>query len=213
MAEALLISTVLLWIVVLLMAVVIFALVRQIGVLYERVAPAGALMMNQTLKVGQPIKQLELLDINGRLITVGGVPRNGKSTLVFFISPTCPVCKTLLPMVKSAHKSENQWLEIILASDGDHHDHESYIARYDLARFSYISSEILGRSYGVSKLPYAVLIDEQGKVASMGIINSREHLESLFESKERGVASLQEYIHRAVAVDSDQQAPASGNSH
>lgn len=206
MVEALLVSNILLWIVVVVMGVIIFALVRQIGVLYERVAPAGALMMNQTLEVGQEIKKLDLLDIDGNLITVGGVPENGKSKLVFFVSPTCPVCKTLLPVVKSADKNEQKWLEIILASDGDHHDHKSYIAEHELANFTYISSEILGRSYGVSKLPYAVLIDEQGKVASMGIVNSREHLESLFESKERGIASIQEYINGP--ADSEQEASA-----
>ena len=43
-------------------------------------------------------------------------------------------------------------------------------------------------------MPYAVLIDEHNTISSMGIINSREHLESLFEAKERGVGSLQEYI-------------------
>ena len=48
--------------------------------------------------------------------------------------------------------------------------------------------------WGVAKLPYAVLLDEQGKVASLGLVNTREHLESLFEAKERGVASLQDYL-------------------
>ena len=47
---------------------------------------------------------------------------------------------------------------------------------------------------------YAVLLDDQGVVLARGIINSREHLESLFEAKKLGVASLQEYLedrHRA----------------
>ena len=151
-------------------------------------------MINQTLKVGGEAPSLDLQDINGGLVTIGGVPENGKSKLLFFVSPTCPVCKTLLPVVKSADKSEKDWLEVILASDGENNDHRGYIRAHELEKFTYISSEILGRSYGVSKLPYAVLIDEQGKIASMGIINSREHLESLFESKERGVASIQDYI-------------------
>ncbi len=194
MIEALIISNILLWVVIVIMGVMLFALVRQIGVLYERVAPAGALMINQTLKVGGEAPSLDLQDINGGLLTIGGVPENGKSKLLFFVSPTCPVCKTLLPVVKSADKSEKDWLEVILASDGENNDHRGYIKAHQLEKFTYISSEILGRSYGVSKLPYAVLIDEQGKIASMGIINSREHLESLFESKERGVASIQDYI-------------------
>ena len=194
MVEALIISNILLWVVVVVMGVMLFALVRQIGVLYERVAPAGALMINQNLKVGGEAPSLDLQDINGGLITIGGIPENKKSKLIFFVSPTCPVCKTLLPVVKSATKSEKDWLDFILASDGENNDHKGYINEHKLESFTYISSEILGRSYGVSKLPYAVLIDEQGKIASMGIINSREHLESLFESKESGVASIQDYV-------------------
>lgn len=201
MVEALIISNILLWIVIVIMGLMLFALVRQIGVLYERVAPAGALMINQNLKVGGEAPSLDLQDIKGGLVTIGGVPENGKSKLLFFVSPTCPVCKTLLPVVKSATKSEKDWLEVILASDGENNDHNAYINEHKLEQFIYISSEILGRSYGVSKLPYAVLIDEQGKIASMGIINSREHLESLFESKERGVASIQEYIKTYSAND------------
>ena len=60
----------------------------------------------------------------------------------------------------------------------------------------FVLSEGLGRALSVSKLPYAVLLDEEGRVASLGLVNSREHLESLFEAKERGVASLQEYLSR-----------------
>ena len=65
---------------------------------------------------------------------------------------------------------------------------------HNLESQQYVISEVLGRTYGVGKLPYAVLIDEQGKIASMGIVNSREHLESLFEAKEHQVASIQEYM-------------------
>ena len=52
-------------------------------------------------------------------------------------------------------------------------------------------------SYGISKLPYGVLIDENGRVAAMGIVNSREHLDSQFEAKELEVASIQEYMGRS----------------
>jgi methylamine dehydrogenase accessory protein MauD len=63
-----------------------------------------------------------------------------------------------------------------------------------------VVSELLGKTFGVSKLPYAVLIDERGKIASMGIINSREHLDSLFEAKERKVASIQDYMSKRGTV-------------
>lgn len=57
-----------------------------------------------------------------------------------------------------------------------------------------IVSEKLGKIYGVNKVPYAVVIDELGIIASLGIVNSREHLDNLFEVKERKIASIQDYL-------------------
>jgi len=176
------------------LSLVVFALTRQIGVLYERVAPAGALAMNQNLEVGQLAPEMTLQTISTSLIDIGGVKQENKSQLLFFISPDCPVCKTLLPAIKSAAKAESAWIELVLASDGPSQDHQGYVKQYGLDDFSYVVSEVLGKTYGVAKLPYAVLIDEQGKIASLGIINSREHLDSLFEAKEHNVASIQDYL-------------------
>ena len=52
MTTWLVVAVVLLWCIVIALSLTVFALTRQIGVLYERVAPAGALMVNQALKVG-----------------------------------------------------------------------------------------------------------------------------------------------------------------
>lgn len=195
--ELLVVSNIILWIGLLTMVVVNLALARQIGVLYERIAPAGALMMNQKLTVGAAAPEMTLATLDGQLREVGKAL--DKSQLLFFLSPDCPVCNELTPVLKSAASSEAKWLDVILASDGEQ-DHEAYVKRKGLEGFPYVVSEILGKTYGVAKLPYAVLIDESGKIASMGIINSREHLESLFEAKERKVASIQDYMGRKQAV-------------
>jgi len=190
----LLVSNILLWIAVLLLIVVVFALTRQIGVLYERVAPAGALAINQNLNVGEAAPELALATLDGKMVTIGGVSEEGKSQMIFFASPDCPVCKTLLPALKSAAKAEADWLNLIIGSDGNNQDHKAYVEQYGLQKYPYIVSELLGKTYAVAKLPYAVVIDEQGTLASLGIVNSREHLDSLFEAKERKVASIQEFL-------------------
>jgi len=87
------ISNTLLWILVLVLAAMVFALVRQIGILYERVAPAGALMTGSGLKTGEEIPVFNLETLDGTAIRIGGKNSNGKSMLLFFLSPTCPVCK------------------------------------------------------------------------------------------------------------------------
>jgi hypothetical protein len=44
-----------------------------------------------------------------------------------------------------------------------------------------------------------VLIDGDGVIRAKGLVNTREHLESLLEAKERGVESVQAYLARARA--------------
>ena len=194
MNTALLVSNITLWLLVAGLALTVVALARQIGVLHERIAPAGALMVSGGPKVGEAGPVLDVTDINGRDVCIGAVRTDTKSTLVFFLSPNCPVCKTLLPVLKSSKKSERDWLEIILASDGDAGEQQAFIDEFKLGEFTYILSSNLGLTYQVGKLPFAVLLDHDGIIRSKGLVNSREHLESLFEAKERGVASVQEYI-------------------
>ena len=182
-------SMIVLWIVVITLVVVVLALARQVGVLYERVAPAGALMVNQQLKPGDRAPQMEVLTIDNSKISVG-LPNQ----LLFFLAPDCPICKTLLPILKTLQKSEKD-IDFVLVSDGDD-DHEKFVSEQGLDDFPYTIAETVGRSFGVGKLPYGVLTDENGVISSLGIVNSREHLESLFEARKLGVASIQEYLEK-----------------
>jgi methylamine dehydrogenase accessory protein MauD len=169
------------------------ALARQIGVLHQRIAPAGALALRQPLKLGEPVPEMSLTALDGATLRIGGA-RGGRSQLVLFVSPDCAICESLLPAVRSAQGAERAWLDIVLASDGDVERQLRFVEDNGLGRFPYVLSEQLGRSFGVAKLPYAVLIDEAGKLSATGLVNTREHLESLFVAKERGVASIQQFL-------------------
>jgi methylamine dehydrogenase accessory protein MauD len=191
---ALAISNVVLWVLVVALAAVVLALTRQLGVLHERIAPAGALMLNRGLAVGEPAPLLEVTDLAGRAVTIGAPRDDGRSTLLLFVSPTCPVCKTLLPAVLSSRKDERGWLDVLLASDGDLAQQRAFVRDQRLEAVPYIVSGALGLAFQVGRLPFGALLDEHGIVRARGLVNSREHLESLFEAKRLGVASLQEYF-------------------
>ena len=194
MTAAVSVSLVVLWIAVIVLSVVVFALARQIGVLYERVAPAGALMVGRGLKIGEAAAPVTVEHLRGATETIGGPSADGRSTLVFFLSPTCPVCKSLLPALRSLARAEAAWLRVVLAGDGARAEHETFIRAERLESFDYVLSTELGITYQVAKLPYAVLLDGSGVLKSGGLVNTREHLESLFEASERGVASIQEFV-------------------
>ena len=193
MTEALMISNVLLWIAVLAALVGLFALARQIGVLYERVAPMGALMMDTGPKVGEASPVFDLPALVGNTRVTIGRPAD-KSTLLFFLSPTCPVCKKLLPILRSVNRTEQDWLRVVLTSDGEQPEHLAFYEKADRKEFPYVLSSEPGIAYRVAKLPYAVLLNEHGRVVAKGLVNSREQLESLFTAKEMGVASVQDFI-------------------
>jgi methylamine dehydrogenase accessory protein MauD len=194
MIDALLISNVVLWLLVIGLALTVLALTRQIGLLHERISPVGALSPEAKVKVGDPAPELALLDIHDHPVQIGGASKDESRTLLFFLSPTCPVCDTLLPTVERVARTEVPRVRVILASDGLPDEHRAFVAEKHISHLPYILSAPLGMTYGVAKLPYAVLIDENGIVAAQGLVNTREHLDSLFEAQRRGVASIQEYL-------------------
>lgn len=195
MGEALFVSNMILWIVVVLLSILVFALTRQVGILHERVAPAGALQPTTGPKVGELTKNIQVTSLQGEPIEIGGASKDGLASLILFISPTCPVCKTLVPTAKSLVRSESERLRLTFGSDGeDPQQHKNYIDDLDIGACPYFLSQSVGMYYQVSKLPFAVLIDANGTLQSKGLVNTREHLESLIESMDLGIATVQEYV-------------------
>lgn len=180
-----------LWLLVLSLGILVFGLARQIGVILERIGPVGALHLAGRLQVGAPAPVVQATDLNGGSRLIGKPSADNRSLLVVFLSPTCPACKELLPSVRALRRSERDRLEVLLASDGERDPHVRFVAEHSLQDFPYVISEQLGLRYGVSRLPYAVMIDAAGVVRASGIVNTREHLESLLEAERLGVPTLQ----------------------
>ena len=198
MTEALWISNLVLWALVVALALVVAALARQLGVLHERLAPVGALATARGPAVGEPAPVLLAPDLAGGALRIGGPAP--AATLLFFLSPTCPVCETLLPTLLRVAADETPRVRLLLASDGEPGEHRAFVREHGLDPAAYLLSAELGLRFQVAKLPYAVLIDEAGVVRAKGLVNTREHLESLFEASERGVASIQEFLEREHAA-------------
>jgi methylamine dehydrogenase accessory protein MauD len=190
--DALTISVVLLWLAVIALGVLLWALSRQVGVLFERVAPMGALMTDAGPAIGQPSPTFHLRGIQSEMVTIG--TPTPTPTLIFFLSPSCPVCKKLIPVLKALQRDERRGLAIVLASDGEAAEHLSFVSAQGLQSLPYVLSTELGMSYRVARLPYAVLLDAAGMVAAKGLVNSREQLDSLLNAHDLKQPSIQHYL-------------------
>jgi len=142
--------------------------------------------------VGEAAPVLDALTMEGVSIAIGKPLGNGLKQLLLFVSPHCPLCKELIPIAKNFAKTEK--LDIIFVGDDDPDEQRAMIARLEMGGLPFVNSSIVGRSFHVDRLPHAVLIGGDGVLLSKGLVNSREHLESLVTAHEMGVVSVQDYL-------------------
>lgn len=179
MTEALLAMS---WIAILILALAVFALARQIGVLHERIKPVGALSMGKAIAIGEVTPTIREPSLNGGMVRIGGPSADHRAELLIFVSPSCPVCKTLMPVFTRIGQQESSWLSLVFCSDGQESEHRPIIEGHQLSAYPYVLSTQVGLTYQIGKLPYAVLISADGRLAAHGLVNNREHIESLFEA-------------------------------
>jgi methylamine dehydrogenase accessory protein MauD len=179
-------------VITLVLAVLVFALARQVGVLHERVAPMGAMTSDHGPAVGEPAPPISIVTMSGARLELRGSAAASRSRLLLFVSPACPVCKKLLPIARSFASAER--LEVVLVGDGELAEQRAMIEEFRLEQLPYVNSPQVGMAFQVGKLPYAVLIDAQGIIRAKGLVNSREHLESLMVADETGFGTIQAYL-------------------
>jgi methylamine dehydrogenase accessory protein MauD len=193
--SALLVSNIAQWSLALALAGALALVALRVRELLQKLPPAGALMIDRGPPVGERAPAFTVAALDGALVTIGS--SSTRSQLLLFVSSTCPVCAKLLPIVDRIARAESDWLELVLVGDGEPATERARLARYRLRETRCVLSAAVGRRFQIGRLPYAVLLDESGVIRAKGLVNSRPQLESLFVAKERGVASLQDFLRSA----------------
>lgn len=185
-------SNVLLWGAFLALAALMLGVIRQIGLLHERSAPLGAMMIDHGPDVGERSPIFNVNTFDGDPVLVGRSITPGRPSLLMFTGPSCPICQKLLPIIRSVAAIEET--DVILISDGTQAEHRQFLKDHPLDGELYVVSAEIGMRYQVSKVPYGVLLDQDGKILAKGLCNTREHVESLFETIREGHSTLQNYL-------------------
>lgn len=197
--NGLILSQGLLWIVIAALCVVVLALARQIGVLHERIAPVGALVVDNGPEVGELVPRFEMRTLDGASYTVGGATAAGGLRLLLFVASDCPICKHVVPIARNVARAEA--LTLVLIGDGALAPLRAMRERLDIATVPFVHGAEIGVALHVGKLPHAVLIDAQSVIRAKGLVNSREHLESLLAAHETGHATVQSFMHGREMID------------
>jgi methylamine dehydrogenase accessory protein MauD len=197
--SGLILSQALLWIVIAALCMVVLALARQIGVLHERIAPVGALVVDNGPGVGQLAPRFEMRTLDGAPYTIGGATTSDGLRLLLFVAADCPICKRIVPIARNVARAEA--LTLVLVGDGALAPLRKMRERLDIAAVTFVHGAEIGVALHVGKLPYAVLIDAQSVIRAKGLVNSREHLESLLVAHETGHATVQSFMGRREMID------------
>lgn len=192
MMTALLVSVIVLWLALLGMAAVIMALARQVGILHERLAPAGALTIGADPAAGKAAPRVKAVSLSGTPVEVGAPLPSASAQLLLFVAADCPVCKKIIPLAKAFAQREK--LELLLVGDGDLGEQRQLADQFAINAERFVTGAQIGMAFRVGKVPYAVLLDPGAMIAAMGLVNSREHLESLVVAHETGFTSIQSYL-------------------
>ena len=191
--DFLLASQFIIWIGLILIICALYALSRQVAVLSKRVPSVGALAVNNRIVSQAEAPGFKKVSIEGNIVVVGGT--RGRDQLLFFLDIGCPICRSLVQTVKKVAHEESA--DLVFVSDGESvRQHLEFCRSSNLMPCDYLISEEVGEAYGIGKVPYAVLIGANGNIITFGIVNNREHIESLFQAREDGVDSLQEYFRK-----------------
>jgi methylamine dehydrogenase accessory protein MauD len=113
-------------------------------------------------KVGESAPPLKLPDLKGKNINLAGF--KGSETLVLFWNPGCGFCQQMLPDLKEWEATSPEDAPKVLVVSGG-----SEAANREMGLTSPVLLDqqfAVGRAFGASGTPSAVLVDAEGKVAS-----------------------------------------------
>lgn len=188
--KALILAQGTLWIIMVLTAAVALLLLKQVKALYRKIAPLGALApVNPTASRLDAHPQTTL---DGQDVIIGGQRSNGRKLLLLFISGTCPISQKMVSITRDFCVREK--LDLLFVGDDTPQAQEEAVSTLDITRREMVNSATIGRLLGVDRVPFAVLLAPDGTMEARGLVNNREHLESLLSVMETGHSSIQSFL-------------------
>jgi peroxiredoxin/uncharacterized membrane protein YphA (DoxX/SURF4 family) len=144
----------------------------------ENIRALAADALTPRLRTGDTPPGLELPDLEGQSVSLNG--RRGNRTVLLFWNPTCGYCQQMLPDVMQWERERaSDALALLVISSGPIEANKSQGFR---SRVVLDNQFVAGETFGVSGTPSAMLLDEQGKVAS-GVAVGKEAVLALLSRK------------------------------
>lgn len=161
--------------------VVLLALMRQVGVLSLRINPVPAAEQEDAGPTRGTVLAEAALE-PAHVLNGFTTPFSSDLSLLFFVSPTCGLCSTLLkPLaaVQAAHPEVDAFLigEVSAERASD------YVRRAGSKLPTFVAPGLF-EQWQVHGTPFAAVVDRERRVIGSGVVNTLEQIEALVEEAE-----------------------------
>lgn len=177
MSQLLVISTVLLWVLVLLLGFLLLGALRSVEWLRWRVDQLEATMPSRVgrsgLRPGKKAPDFTLPSASGGELSLHDYA--GRKVLVVFTQTGCGPCGAIVPEL---NRVERDGVQVLIVNRGSLEETRPWLAETG-ARCPVLAAEglDLAKRYEVFATPFAFLVNEQGVIVSKGIVGTRRHIE------------------------------------
>jgi methylamine dehydrogenase accessory protein MauD len=207
MSAFLLISSLVLWAVVLFFGFMLLGALRAVALLRWRLeqleATTPSRLGRSGLRVGKKAPGFKVPAISNGDITLDNYI--GRKLLLVFMQPGCGSCHQIVPDLNQLQDAGE--MQVVVVHNGDEAEVKEWIKKYR-PRFPVALQErySLSKGYEVFATPFAFLIDERGVIASRGIVSTKQYLGFVlnragYEDKESDGEAADSERHQGSAAD------------
>jgi methylamine dehydrogenase accessory protein MauD len=182
-----LISYFVLWGLVIVLGFLLLGTLRALALQGWRLDQLEATMPSRVgrsgLKPGRKAPHFTLSTVEGEQVSLADY--RGRSVLLVFVQPACGPCSSVVPALNRVEASGEA--QVLVVNRADPAQARQWAEKTG-ATFPVLVQENLdvSKRYEMFATPFAFLIDEQGVIASAGIVNNRQHVRFLFSAAQEG---------------------------
>ena len=144
---------------------------------YAELAPVereAAVPPNEGLPIGVSAPRFSLPSLSGDKVSLDDLLRAANPVFLFFVSPNCFPCKTLLPVIRSWERDYADLVTIGVLSKGTEQENQAKMTKYGIKHLLLLGDSKLVEEYQARWTPAVVLINEEKKIASQMTFGNRQ---------------------------------------
>jgi methylamine dehydrogenase accessory protein MauD len=183
-----LISSIILWLAVLLVGFLLLGALRAVDQLRWRLeqleATTPSRMGRSGLRVGKKAPDFTLPGATGGDLSLQSYA--GRKLFLVFTQAGCGPCQQIVPELNRLH--DNGKVEVLAINKGEIEATRKWVAEAHIHfPVAMQPAFTVSKRYEVFATPFAFLIDEQGVIASRGIVNSKQQIGFVLDARRDGV--------------------------